>query len=240
MAHQYIYTMQNLRRVHPPNKEVLKGIYLSFYPGAKIGVLGSNGAGKSTLLNTVCGILRPQGGSVLFEGQEISGRSPEEIVARGITQVPEGRRLFPLMTVRENLLVGAYRRKDARGIADDLERVLALFPRLRERAAQRAGTLSGGEQQMCAIGRGLMARPRLLLLDELSLGLAPIVLDVLADAIREVHRAGTSILLVEQDVAVACDIAQTGYVLENGRVALSGPTAQLRVDPHVARAYLGI
>ncbi|HVR63613.1 MAG TPA: ABC transporter ATP-binding protein [Polyangia bacterium] len=220
--------------------QILRDVSLSVQADEIATLIGSNGAGKSTLLNAVCGILQPQGGSVLFEGEDLSGRSPEEIVARGITQVPEGRRLFPLMTVRENLLVGAYRRKDARGIADDLQRVLALFPRLRERAAQRAGTLSGGEQQMCAIGRGLMARPRLLLLDELSLGLAPIVLDVLADAIREVHRTGTSILLVEQDVAVACDIAQTGYVLENGRVALSGPTAQLRVDPHVARAYLGI
>ena len=220
--------------------QILRDVSLSVRTGEIATLIGSNGAGKSTLLNTVCGILRPQGGSIVFEGQDLGGRSPEEIVARGITQVPEGRRLFPLLTVRENLLVGAYRRKDRRAITADLERVLALFPRLRERAAQRAGTLSGGEQQMCAIGRGLMARPRLLLLDELSLGLAPIVLDVLADAIREVNRAGTSILLVEQDVAVACDIAQTGYVLENGRVALSGPTAELRVDPHVARAYLGL
>ena len=219
--------------------QILRDISLSVQAGEIATLIGSNGAGKSTLLNTVCGILRPQAGSVLLDGHDISGRSPEEIVGLGITQVPEGRRLFPNMTVRENLLLGAYRRRQTAAIASDLSRTLALFPRLRERLSQRAGTLSGGEQQMCAIGRGLMAKPRLLMLDELSLGLAPIVLDILTDAIREVHRAGTAILLVEQDVAVACDIAQSGYVLENGRVALSGPTAQLRVDPHVQKLYLG-
>ena len=220
--------------------QILRDVSLSVGAGEIVTLIGANGAGKSTLLNTVCGLLRPLGGGVFLDGQEITGRAPEAIVALGITQVPEGRRLFPQMTVRENLLLGAYRRRDKAAMADDLQRIFMLFPRLRERVDQRGGTLSGGEQQMCAIGRGLMARPRLLMLDELSLGLAPIVLDLLTDAIREVHRAGTAILLVEQDVAVACDIAQTGYVLENGRVALSGTTDMLRADPHVARLYLGL
>ncbi len=220
--------------------QILRDVSLSVGAGEIVTLIGANGAGKSTLLNTVCGLLRPLGGGVFLDGQEITGRAPEAIVALGITQVPEGRRLFPQMTVRENLLLGAYRRRDKAAMADDLQRIFTLFPRLRERVDQRGGTLSGGEQQMCAIGRGLMARPRLLMLDELSLGLAPIVLDLLTDAIREVHRAGTAILLVEQDVAVACDIAQTGYVLENGRVALSGTTDMLRADPHVARLYLGL
>jgi len=222
--------------------QILREVSLFVRAGEIATLIGSNGAGKSTLLNAICGILRPLSGSVLLDGKDITGRPTEEIVGLGITQVPEGRRLFAQMTVRENLVMGAYRRrrKDRQQLQKDLGWVFDLFPRLLERQDQRAGTLSGGEQQMCAIGRGLMAKPRLLLLDELSLGLAPIVLDMLTDAIRRVHQQGMSILLVEQDVAVAFDLAETGYVLENGRVALSGPTSQLRTDPHVEKLYLGL
>jgi branched-chain amino acid transport system ATP-binding protein len=220
--------------------QILRQVSLSVRAGEIATLIGSNGAGKTTLLNTISGVLRPSSGRVTFDGRDITGRRTQQIVGLGITQVPEGRRLFAQMTVQENLVMGAYRRRVRREIEKDLAWVYDLFPRLLDRRQQRAGTLSGGEQQMCAIGRGLMAKPRLLMLDELSLGLAPIVLDVLADAIRRVHQQGTSILLVEQDVAVACDIAETGYVLENGRVALSGPTAKLRTDPHVQKLYLGL
>jgi branched-chain amino acid transport system ATP-binding protein len=220
--------------------QILRQVSLSVGAGEIATLIGSNGAGKTTLLNTISGVLRPFSGRVTFDGRDITGRQTQQIVGLGITQVPEGRRLFAQMTVHENLVMGAYRRRVGREIEKDLAWVYDLFPRLLDRRRQRAGTLSGGEQQMCAIGRGLMAKPRLLMLDELSLGLAPIVLDVLADAIRRVHQQGMSILLVEQDVAVACDLAETGYVLENGRVALSGPTAKLRTDPHVQKLYLGL
>jgi len=220
--------------------QILRDVSLSIQVGEIATLVGSNGAGKTTLLNTICGILSPWKGRVLLEGKDITGLASEKIVALGITQVPEGRRLFPQMTVRENLLMGAFRRSDKAGIQDDLLRVYKLFPRLLERQSQKAGTMSGGEQQMCAIGRGLMARPKLLILDELSLGLAPIMLDVLTDAIRAVHQEGMTILLVEQDVAVAFDLATTGYVLENGRIALSGPAARLKTDPHVKKLYLGL
>jgi branched-chain amino acid transport system ATP-binding protein len=219
---------------------ILRDVSLAVEAGEIVTLVGSNGAGKSTLLNAICGIVRPAAGRVVLHGTDITGWTSEAIVAQGITQVPEGRRLFPQMTVRENLLIGAYRRRDRAAIRRDLEWMYELFPILRERQQQPAGSMSGGEQQMCAIARGLMARPRVLVLDELSLGLAPIMLDVLVDAIRKVHGEGTTIFLVEQDVAVAFDLATTGYVLENGRVVLSGPTARLRVDPHVRRAYLGL
>ena len=220
--------------------QILRGVSLSVGAGQIVTLVGSNGAGKSTLLNTMCGILRPTAGSVRLEGTDITGWSSETIVARGITQVPEGRRLFPLMSVRENLLMGAYRRRDRVGIQRDLEWVYGLFPILKERQGQRAGSLSGGEQQMCAIARGLMARPKLLVLDELSLGLAPIIVDVLVDVINKIHQEGTTIFLVEQDVATAFDLAATGYVLENGRIVLSGPTSELKANPHVKKAYLGL
>ncbi len=220
--------------------QILRDVSLSVGGGQIVTLVGSNGAGKSTLLNSICGIIRPTAGSVHLEGADITGWSSEAIVARGITQVPEGRRLFPLMSVRENLLTGAYRRRDRVGIQRDLEWVYVLFPILKEREAQRAGSLSGGEQQMCAIARGLMARPKLLVLDELSLGLAPIIVDVLVDVINKIHQEGTTIFLVEQDVATAFDLASTGYVLENGRIALSGPTAELKTNPHVKKAYLGL
>ncbi len=220
--------------------QILRDVSLSVGGGQIVTLVGSNGAGKSTLLNSICGIIRPTAGSVHLEGTDITGWNSEAIVARGLTQVPEGRRLFPLMSVRENLLMGAYRRRDRAGIQRDLEWVYQLFPILKERQGQRAGSLSGGEQQMCAIARGLMARPKLLILDELSLGLAPIILDVLVDVLRKIHQEGTTIFLVEQDVATAFDLAGAGYVLENGRIVLSGPTADLKVNPHVKKAYLGL
>jgi branched-chain amino acid transport system ATP-binding protein len=220
--------------------QILRDVSLSVGAGQIVTLVGSNGAGKSTLLNTICGILRPTAGSVHLDGADITGWSSEAIVGRGITQVPEGRRLFPQMSVRENLLMGAYRRRDRAGIQRDLDWIYELFPILKDRQRQSAGSLSGGEQQMCAIGRGLMARPRILVLDELSLGLAPIILDVLVDTLRKIHQEGTTIFLIEQDVATAFDVASTGYVLENGRIVLSGPTVELKTNPHVKKAYLGL
>jgi branched-chain amino acid transport system ATP-binding protein len=220
--------------------QILREVSLSVSAGEIVTLVGSNGAGKSTLLNTVCGIVPPLGGRVLLDGVDITGQSSEAIVRLGITQVPEGRRLFPHMTVRENLLLGAYRRRDHAGIEHDLGWIYELFPILAERRRQAAGSMSGGEQQMCAIGRGLMAKPRLLILDELSLGLAPIMLDTLVDALGKAHHEGTTIFVVEQDVATAFDLASTGYVLENGRIVLAGPTAELRSNPHVKKAYLGL
>ena len=220
--------------------QILREVTLSVEAGETVTLVGSNGAGKSTLLNTICGIVRPTAGRVTLAGADITGWTSEAIVAQGITQVPEGRRLFPQMTVRDNLLIGAYRRRDRQAIELDLNWIYELFPILKDRQRQRAGSLSGGEQQMCAIGRGLMARPRILILDELSLGLAPIMLDVLVDAIQKVHEGGTTIFVVEQDVAIAFELATTGYVLENGRIVLSGPTTELNTNPHVKKAYLGL
>jgi branched-chain amino acid transport system ATP-binding protein len=220
--------------------QILSEVNLSVAAGEIVTLVGSNGAGKSTLLNAICGIVRPTAGRVTLHGVDITGWTSEAIVAQGITQVPEGRRLFPQMTVRENLLMGAYRRRDRQAIQRDLDWMYELFPILKDRQRQRAGSLSGGEQQMCAIARGLMARPRILILDELSLGLAPIMLDVLVDAIEKVHNEGTTIFVVEQDVATAFDLATTGYVLENGRVVLSGSTRELKTNPHVKKAYLGL
>jgi branched-chain amino acid transport system ATP-binding protein len=220
--------------------QILRDVSLKVEAGEMVTLVGSNGAGKSTLLNTVCGIVRPTAGRVRLDGTDITGWPSEAIVAEGITQVPEGRRLFPQMTVRENLLTGAYRRRDGQGIQRDIDAMYELFPILKERQRQRAGSMSGGEQQMCAIARGLMARPRILILDELSLGLAPIMLDVLVDGLRRVHAEGTTVFVVEQDVATAFDLATTGYVLENGSVVLAGPTHELRTNPHVKKAYLGL
>ena len=220
--------------------QILRDVSLTVEAGEMVTLVGSNGAGKSTLLNTVCGIVRPTAGSVRLDGTDITGWPSEAIVAQGITQVPEGRRLFPQMTVRENLLIGAYRRRDGQGIQRDIDAMYELFPILEERQRQRAGSMSGGEQQMCAIARGLMARPRILILDELSLGLAPIMLDALVDGLRRVHAEGTTVFVVEQDVATAFDLATTGYVLENGSVVLAGPTHELRTNPHVKKAYLGL
>jgi branched-chain amino acid transport system ATP-binding protein len=220
--------------------QVLWDVGLEVGDGEVVALLGSNGAGKSTLLATISGLLRPWAGRIWYAGQDIGGLPPEKLVGRGLVQVPQGRRLFPGLTVEQNLRLGAYRRRDARETAPDFARVVALFPVLRERLHQPAGSLSGGEQQMCAIGRALMARPRLLLIDELSLGLAPAVVEGLWPALREVNAAGTSILLVEQDVQLALENSRRGYVLDTGRIVLSGPSADLLADPRIVSAYLGV
>jgi branched-chain amino acid transport system ATP-binding protein len=218
--------------------EALKGVSLTVGEGEVVTLIGSNGAGKSTTLRSICGLTPAASGTVTFGGEDITGAPPDEIVTLGIALSPEGRRCFARMTVRENLDLGAYRRRGA-AIAEDMERVFTLFPRLKERAGQKAGTMSGGEQQMLAIGRALMARPRLLLLDEPSLGIAPILVDRIYETIGEIHRSGVAILLVEQNAHRALEAAGRGYVLETGRVVLTNSSAALRSDPRVQEAYLG-
>ena len=218
---------------------VLFGIDLDVNQGELIALIGANGAGKSTLLGVISGLVRATSGSVILAGRDLTNARPESIVRAGGVHVPQGRRLFGTITVERNLLLGAYLRRD-REIRGDLEKVLGYFPALRDKLKRDAGTLSGGEQQMVAIGRGLMGRPKLLMIDELSLGLAPKVVERLIEVVREINRDGTSLMLVEQDVLVALEAADRGYVLENGRVALQGPAAQLRDDPGIRRAYLGV
>ncbi len=218
--------------------EALRGVSLEVEAGEVVTMIGSNGAGKSTTLRSISGLLPPRSGSIRFDGVEISAMSTGRIVALGISQAPEGRRCFPRMTVRENLELGAYLRSDAE-IPGDMERVFELFPRLHEREGQKAGTMSGGEQQMLAIGRGLMARPRLLLLDEPSMGIAPNLVERIYETIAEISRTGTTILLVEQNANHALRVAQRGYVVETGRVVLAGESSALREDPGVRKAYLG-
>jgi branched-chain amino acid transport system ATP-binding protein len=217
---------------------VLHDVGLSVGPGEVVALLGANGAGKTTLLRAIAGELRPSAGSVEFAGRELVGRRPEQVVEAGVALVPEGRRLFAGLTVRENLLLGAYRRRRA-DLTPDLERVYELFPRLAQRAEQTAGRMSGGEQQMAAIGRALMGRPRLLMIDELSQGLAPTVVDDLIDLLPTLAGEGTAILLVEQDVEAALAVASRGYVLELGAVVSQGPATALRDDPSLTEAYLG-
>lgn len=219
--------------------EALKGISLSVEAGSVATLMGANGAGKTTALMVISGLIPVTEGAVLLDGEPISGLPPEEIVARGIVQVPEGRRIFTRMTVAENLAMGAFLRRDPKGIASDLEHVYHLFPILKERASQRGGTLSGGEQQMLAIGRGLMARPRLLLLDEPSLGLAPNLVKAIFEILRTIHREGTTLFLVEQNVRRALEIADAGYVLETGRIVLCDAPERLLCNDEVKRAYLG-
>ncbi len=202
-------------------------------------LLGANGAGKSTTLRSINGLNRPRQGSIRFEGRDITSVPAHSIVKRGIAQSPEGRRLFPRMTVVENLEMGAFQRNDRAGIRADMDHVFELFPRLRERRDQKAGTMSGGEQQMCAIGRALMARPKLLLLDEPSLGLAPIFVERIFDIIRQINDEGTSILLVEQNALMALDAADRGYVLETGRIVLADKAAALKTNEQVRKTYLG-
>ncbi|WP_322751823.1 MULTISPECIES: ABC transporter ATP-binding protein [unclassified Frankia] len=215
----------------------LRGVSLRVGAGEVVALLGANGAGKTTTLATVSGLLHPVSGEVRLDGEPLAGLPAHEIVARGISHVPEGRRVFPVMSVHENLLMGAYRdRRRARG---DIERVFAMFPRLAERRGQAAGTLSGGEQQMLAIGRALMARPRVLLLDEPSMGLAPLVVAMIFSVITEINSTGVSMLLVEQNAHQALAVADRGYVLETGRMVLDGPAHLLRADDRVRRAYLG-
>jgi len=219
--------------------EVLKGVTLRVRRGEIVALIGANGAGKSTTLMAISGIVPVSGGSIRWGGGEIQALPPEQRVSRGITQIPEGRRIFPRLTVKENLLMGAVLRRDRAAIKKDLEWALQLFPLLRQRQLQLGGTLSGGEQQMLALARGLMARPQLLMLDEPSLGLAPKVVTELFDVIRQIHRLGVTLLLVEQNAYQALQVAQSGYVLETGRVVLHGPAADLQKNPAVRQAYLG-
>ena len=219
--------------------EALKGVSLKVEEGQVVTLIGSNGAGKSTTLRSISGLTRPRSGRIRFAGSDIAGRPAHEILGKGIAQAPEGRRLFPRMSVLENLEMGAFRRGDRAAVAEDLERVYGLFPRLLERRRQRAGTLSGGEQQMCAIGRALMARPRLLMLDEPSMGLAPILVDRIFEIVRAINAQGTTILLVEQNALMALQTAHRGYVLETGQVVLADDARALREDRRVKAAYLG-
>jgi branched-chain amino acid transport system ATP-binding protein len=218
---------------------VLFGIDLDIAPSELIALVGANGAGKSTLLGVLSGLVRATSGTITLDGHDVTNARPEVLVRRGIAHVPQGRRLFGTMAVEKNLMLGAYLRRD-RDVAADLVRVLDHFPALKDKLSREAGTLSGGEQQMVAIGRGMMARPKLLMVDELSLGLAPKVVDRLIDVVQQINREGTALLLVEQDVLVALDAANRAYVLENGRVVLSGIAADVRDDPGVRKAYLGL
>jgi len=221
------------------NIEALKGISLEVNEGEVVTLIGSNGAGKSTTLRSISGLTPPSEGSIRFEDREIGETPPQDIVRLGISQAPEGRRIFPRMSVRENLELGAFLRSDSEEIESDLERVFDLFPRLKEREKQKAGTLSGGEQQMLAIGRALMAHPHLLLLDEPSMGLAPILVERIYETVAEINKQGTTILLVEQNANFALEVSHRGYVLETGAVALSDDAAKLRENPEVQKAYLG-
>jgi len=218
---------------------VLFDVGLELRPGELVALIGANGAGKSTLLGALSGLVRVFQGSIRFGGRLITDLRPELIVASGLVHVPQGRRLFGTMTVARNLLLGAYRRHD-REVRDDVQRILQYFPALGDKLEREAGTLSGGEQQMVAIGRGLMARPKLLMIDEPSLGLAPKVVDRVMEIVKTINQDGTAVLLVEQDVMLALEIADRGYVLENGRITMSGPAADLRQDPAVRKAYLGV
>jgi branched-chain amino acid transport system ATP-binding protein len=219
--------------------KALKGVSLTVEEGEVVTLIGSNGAGKSTTLRAITGLTPASSGSVLIEGEDITRVPAHQIVERGIAMSPEGRHCFPRMTVRENLDLGAYRRRGDTAVAEDLERVFELFPRLKEREKQKAGTMSGGEQQMLAMGRALMANPRVLLLDEPSMGIAPILVQRIYETIAEINRGGVTILLVEQNANYALDVSKRGYVLETGRVVLEGAADALRTDPEVQRAYLG-
>jgi len=220
------------------NIQALKGISLEVQEGECVTLIGSNGAGKSTTLRSISGLTPPRTGEIRFRGKDVARMAPQDIVQLGISQSPEGRKVFPRMTVRENLDMGAYLRRD-KEIEQDLDRVFSLFPRLKEREKQKAGTMSGGEQQMLAIGRALMARPKLLLLDEPSMGISPILTERIYETIAEINKQGTTILLVEQNANFALSVSHRGYVLETGKVALSNESAKLREDPEVQRAYLG-
>ncbi|HEY7046985.1 MAG TPA: ABC transporter ATP-binding protein [Jatrophihabitantaceae bacterium] len=221
------------------NIAAVKGLNLDVYPGEIVTLIGSNGAGKSTTLRTISGLLRPRSGEVLFEGSKINGMHGHQVVKRGICHSPEGRRIFPRMTVSENLDLGAFLRNDPDGVAEDRQRVLDLFPVLGERLTQKAGTLSGGEQQMLAVGRALLGRPKLLLLDEPSMGLAPVLVDLIFHTIEEIREQGVTVLLVEQNALAALEIADYAYVLESGSLTLQRPAVELLEDDSVTRAYLG-
>jgi branched-chain amino acid transport system ATP-binding protein len=221
------------------NIEALKGVSIEVEEGECVTLIGSNGAGKSTTLRSISGLTPPRQGSIRFKDREITETPPQEIVSMGVALSPEGRHVFPRMTVYENLMLGAYLRRDDSGITEDLERVFSLFPRLKERERQKGGTMSGGEQQMLAIGRALMAQPTLLLLDEPSMGIAPILVERIYETIAEINKQGTTILLVEQNANFALDVSKRAYVLETGAVTLSDRSEALRENPEVQRAYLG-
>jgi branched-chain amino acid transport system ATP-binding protein len=225
--------------VYYGNIHALKGVSLAINEGEIVTLIGANGAGKSTLLKTISGLLKPKNGSILFEGQSISGKVAQAIVKQGLSHVPEGRRVFANMSVEENLELGAYLRKDKQGIKEDFEKVYNLFPRLLERRKQLSGTLSGGEQQMLAMGRALMARPKLLLLDEPSMGLAPLLVKTIFRIIEEINKSGTTILLVEQNANMALSIADRAYVIETGKIVLSGSSDELNQSDQIRMAYLG-
>ncbi|MFU2013740.1 ABC transporter ATP-binding protein [Peribacillus butanolivorans] len=225
--------------VYYGNIQALKGVSLSINEGEIVTLIGANGAGKSTMLKTISGLLKPKQGKIMYEGQSIGGKAAQSIVKMGISHVPEGRRVFANMTVEENLQLGAYLRKDKAGIKQDMEKVYELFPRLLERLKQQSGTLSGGEQQMLAMGRALMAKPRLLLLDEPSMGLAPLLVKQIFNIIEEINKTGTTILLVEQNANLALSIADRAYVVETGRIVLSGKSEELTASEEIKNAYLG-
>jgi branched-chain amino acid transport system ATP-binding protein len=219
--------------------QVLWDVSLEINPGEIVAIIGSNGAGKSTLLGAISGLVRTWSGSVTYGARDITGQLPDRIVSAGVVQVPQGRRLFGSLTVEENLLMGAFLRRD-KEVKSDLERMLELLPRLRERFGYLAGRLSGGEQQQVAIARALMARPRILLIDEMSLGLAPVLVDQLLDILKPIHASGVAIVMVEQDVQTALEVSSRAYVLETGRITLAGPSSELLDDPKVKKAYLGV
>lgn len=220
--------------------QVIFDLSLTIHEGEVVSIIGGNGAGKSTLLRTISGLMHPAKGSISFDGRSIQGLEPEDIVSAGIVHVPEGRRLFSLMTIKDNLIVGAYNKRAEPHMNETLKQVYDMLPRLQERQAQIAMTLSGGEQQMVAIGRGLMARPKILMLDEPSIGLAPVLIKSIFETIRKIADQGTTVLLVEQDVKHSLSLSDRGYVLEHGRIAMEGPAKDLLADPHVKQAYLGI
>ena len=219
--------------------EALKGISIEVHDGEIVTLIGANGAGKSTTLRSINGLNHPRTGKIAFMGEDITTTPAHEIVRMGISQSPEGRKLFPRMTVVENLEMGAFQRHDRTGIKEDMEHVFTLFPRLAERKSQKAGTMSGGEQQMCAIGRAMMARPKLLMLDEPSMGLAPIFVEKIFETVVAINNEGTPILLVEQNALMALDVAKRAYVMETGRIALEGPASELKTNEQVRATYLG-
>jgi len=233
-----VLRLEGVRAAYGP-VEALRGVDLEVRAGELVCLLGANGAGKSSTLRAISGLVRPTAGRILFEDQAITGAEPAAVLAAGVAHCPEGRRVFPYLTVQENLAMGAYVRRDREGIAQDLERVCAHFPILGERRRQAAGTLSGGEQQMLAIGRALMARPRLILFDEPSLGLAPTIVETTFAIIADIRRQGTTVLMVEQNAYLTLQMADRGYVMETGRIVLSGPARDLMADANVRRAYLG-
>ena len=238
MSEGALLRLEDLHAAYGP-VAALRGLDLAVAPGELVCLIGANGAGKTSTLRAISGLLPPTRGRIVFDGREIQRAAPARILEAGIAHCPEGRRVFPYLTVEENLRMGAYVRRDRRAIAEDVERVCTHFPILAERRRQMAGTLSGGEQQMLAIGRALMARPRLILFDEPSLGLAPTVVETTFEIIADIRRRGTTVLMVEQNAYLALRMADRGYVMETGRIVLAGPAADLLADDHVRRAYLG-